>query len=326
MNRVFVTGSVPTEGVCCLHEADDIAVAFNPTDARLSADEIVEGSRDCHGLLSMLYDPLDRTTIERLTVGVIANFAVGYDNIDVDAATSRGIAVVNTPGVLTEATADLTWALLLGAARRLAEGHALVRMGAFDGWHPALLLGSAVHGQTLGILGMGRIGEAVARRARGFGMSVLYHSRRPRPEVDGALGATWSDLGELLERSDFVSIHMPLTDGTRGLLGRDELGRMKATAYLVNTARGEIVDEDALLEALHGGWIRGAALDVFDHEMEGIDPRWFDAPNVLLAPHLGSATVQTRTAMARLAAEGLLAVLRGEAPANLVNPEVLAGS
>ncbi|MEE2780022.1 MAG: D-glycerate dehydrogenase [Myxococcota bacterium] len=324
MRRVFISGPVPAAGVQCLDDDTQIEVTRNTTDQRMTSDAIVEASRGCDGLLSMLYDPLGAETIERLSVKVIANFAVGYDNIDVDAATARGIAVVNTPGVLTEATADMAWALLLGSARRLGEGHDLVRSGAFHGWHPDMLLGGAVHGQTLGILGMGRIGAAVARRARGFGMTILYHNRAPRPDLDQELGTRWVTMEELAERSDFLSVHMPLTPGTRGLIGADLLRRMKSTAYLVNTARGEVVDEDALLQALREGWIAGAGLDVFAHEMDGIDPRWFDAPNVLLAPHLGSATVQTRTAMARLAAEGLAAVLRGDRPKNLVNPNALA--
>lgn len=323
MKRVFITGPVPREGIACLDEDQEISVQRNTTEERMSGQEIIRASQGCDGLLSMLYDPLDAQILEALTVRVIANFAVGYDNIDIDAATSRGIAVVNTPGVLTEATADMTWALLLGAARRTAEGHELVRSGAFAGWHPEMLLGGAVHGQTLGILGMGRIGAAVARRARGFRMKILYHCRQPRPELETDLGAQWVEMDALLERSDYVSVHLPLTPETRGFVGAEALRRMKPTAYLVNTARGEVVDEDALLEALHQGWIAGAGLDVFHHEMDGIDPRWSTAPNVLLAPHLGSATVQTRTAMARLAADGLLSVLRGERPPNLVNPQVL---
>jgi glyoxylate reductase len=245
--------------------------------------------------------------------------AVGFNNIDVATATRLGILITNTPGVLTEATADLTWALLLGVARRVAEGDHEMRAGRFSGWGPLYMLGGDVTGQTLGLIGPGRIATAVARRASGFAMRLLYHGRHASPDLD-ALGGRFVPLDRLLAESDFVSLHVPLSTETRHLIDANALARMKPTAYLINTARGPVVDEAALVEALRAGRIAGAGLDVYEDEplmAQGLA----DSPNTVLLPHLGSATHQTRAAMSRIAAENLVAVLRGARPPNLVNAE-----
>jgi glyoxylate reductase len=253
---------------------------------------------------------------------VVANVAVGYDNIDVRAATQRGIVVTNTPGAVTEATADLTWGLLLSIARRIAEGDRFIRAGKWHEWQFMFLLGCDVYDRTLGVIGMGRIGQAVARRAQGFGMRVLYHNRqRLAAGVEKALGATWVELPTLLQQADFVSVHVPLTAETVRLIGAAELRLMQPTAYLINTARGAVIDEAGLVRALTEGWIAGAALDVFEREPE-VPQALLALENVVLVPHIGSASVATRTRMAVMAAENLLALLRGDRPPNMVNPEV----
>ena len=250
------------------------------------------------------------------------NSAVGYDNIDVPAATARGIVVTNTPDVLTEATADLAWALLMAAARRLGEGDRLVRAGHWEGWSPTQLLGQAVWGRTIGIVGMGKIGTAVARRARGFGMSVIYHNRSARPQAEAELGARLVDLPTLWSEADFVSLHAPLTDDTRHLVDADASTQMRSTAVLVNTARGALIDEAALVEAVRGGVIAAAGLDVFERE-PSVDPGLAPLDNVVLAPHIGSATIDARSAMVRCCSENIVAVLNGAPPLTPLNPEVL---
>lgn len=317
--KVFVTRRIPDAGLELLRQAN-VELTVSGADRVLTKPELIEQARGCAGLLCLLTDRVDCEVIDAVMPRAIANYAVGVDNIDVGYANSLGIPVSNTPGVLTEATADMAWALLLAAARRVAEGDRFVRQGRFDGWSPTLLLGPGVHGKTLGILGMGRIGRAVARRARGFEMRVLYH-QRTRADIEGA---SWASLDDLLSKSDFVSVHCPLTAATRGLLGPNELARMKTGAVLVNTARGEIVDQDALIAALQHGPVGAAGLDVYPDEAEkGIDAGWYGIDNVVLAPHLGSATVEARDAMARMAASDLLRALRGERPLNLVSPDRL---
>ena len=254
---------------------------------------------------------------------MIANMGVGYNHIDIAAATRRGIPVSNTPGVLTDATADLAFTLILAVARRVVEGDRRVREGKFKLWAPFLFLGREVSGKTLGIVGFGRIGRAVARRAAGFGMRVLYHNRsRLTPAEERESPAEYADLNTLLAQADFVSLHVPLSGETRHLIGAAELSRMKPTAYLINTARGPVVDEVALLATLQRGMIAGAGLDVYENE-PALTPGLADLPNVVLLPHVGSATLETRTAMAAMAARNLIAGLDGQRPPNLVNPEVL---
>jgi glyoxylate reductase len=252
---------------------------------------------------------------------VVANMAVGYDNVDVPAATARGILVTNTPGVLTETTADMAWALLLAAARRVAEGDRLTRTGGWKAWHPSFLLGRDVHGATLGIVGLGQIGLAVARRARGFDMRLLYHSRTRRPEAESELGLGFVELEQLLKESDFVSLHVFLSPQTRHLIGERELALMKPTAVLVNTTRGPVVDQRALYRALKEGRIAAAGLDVAEEEPVPLDDPLLTLDNVTITPHVGSASVATRGKMAAMAVENVLAALRGEQPPNCVNPQ-----
>jgi glyoxylate reductase len=319
--RVFITQPIPDPGPALVSGCAD-RLEQNRDDRVLSADELRARVAGCDGVLCLLTDRVDASVLDAAAgCRVFANMAVGYNNVDVAAATERGIMVANTPGVLTEATADLTWTLILGVARRVAEGDVEMRAGRFPGWGPLYMLGGDVTGRTLGLIGPGRIAAAVAERARGFRMTILYAGRRPSPELD-ALGGRMTALDDLLARSDFVSLHTPLTDETRHLIDARALGLMKPSAYLINTARGPVVDEKALVEALRTGRIAGAGLDVYEDEprmAEGLA----DCPNTVLLPHLGSATVATRAAMARIAAENLCAALRGERPANLVNPEVL---
>jgi glyoxylate reductase len=253
---------------------------------------------------------------------VIANYAVGYDNIDVEYATRKNIAILNTPGVLTDATADLAFSLLLASARKIGESERYVRKGNFRSWGPELMLGKDVWGATLGVIGAGQIGEAVLRRGKGFEMELLYHSRSPKPRIEKELDASYVPLEELLRRSDFISLNCPLTPETRHLIGKEELLSMKEDAILINTSRGPVIDENALVEALRNGWIGGAGLDVYEWEPK-VHPDLLEMENVVLAPHIGSATHTTRNKMASMASEGILKLLSGSRPENIVNPEVL---
>jgi glyoxylate reductase len=320
--RVFITQPIPEPGPALVAACAD-AVEQNKEDRILSIDELRAKVAGCDGVLCLLTDRIDASVLDAAKgCRVFANMAVGYNNVDVRAATERGIMVTNTPGVLTEATADLTWTLILSIARRVVEGDHEMRNGRFPGWGPLYMLGGDITGRTLGLIGPGRIATAVAERARGFQMAILYAGRRANPELD-ALGARWTPLDELLAASDFVSLHTPLTPETRHLIDARALGLMKPTAYLINTARGPVVDEAALVDALRSGRIAGAGLDVYEDEPK-MAPGLAECPNTVLLPHVGSATFATRSAMARIAAENLRAALRGEPPANLVNPEVLS--
>jgi glyoxylate reductase len=275
-------------------------------------------TKEIVGIAPLLTTPVDAALLDRLpNLRIVAVYAVGVDNVDLEAARHRAVVVTHTPDVLTEATADLTWALILSVARRIREGERLARSGEWAGWHPRQLLGKELHGGTLGILGLGRIGTAVARRSTGFGMDVVYTSRSARPEVEARLGARRLPFEKLLERADVVSIHLPLTADTRHMIDAAALARMKPDAILVNTARGPIVDEAALVEALDAGRLFGAGLDVFEEEPQ-IHPGLVDSDRVVLLPHVGSATVETRDAMARIVAENLAAALEGRAPSTAV--------
>lgn len=270
------------------------------------------------GLGVQLQTPIEASRLDRLpALRIVADCAVGYDNVDVGAATARGVAVTHTPDVLTEATADLTWALILAVARRLREGDALARSGEWEGWSPTQLLGLELAGATLAILGMGRIGEAVARRARAFGMEIVYWSRSARPEIERELGARRAGLDEALGAADVVSIHLPLTEETTRLIDAERLARFKPGAILVNAARGPIVDEDALADALESGRLAGVGLDVHEREPE-IHPGLSASERSVLLPHLGSATVATRERMAETVARNLVAAVRGEEPPDRV--------
>lgn len=299
-------------------------VRVHESEAKPTADGIAATAAGCAGIVPLVRDVIDAALLDRLpALRAIANYGVGYDNIDIDAATTRGILVTNTPDVLTDATADLTFALLLAAARRLGEGEAMVRAGEFHGWSPTMLVGADIAGTTLGLVGFGRIAAAMGRRARGFGMQLLHTARHDHADAD-ALGSRRVDLDELLASSDFVSIHVPLTAETRHLIDAQALGKMKPTAYLLNTARGPIVDEAALAQALTTGVIAGAGLDVYEREPE-VHAGLLELKNVVLLPHLGSASVGAREGMSRLAAMNMIAALSGDRPPNLVNPEALRG-
>jgi glyoxylate reductase len=307
--RVFVTRRLPGDAVERLGEHD---VEVWPESMPPGRDVLLARAPKLHGLLALLTDPVDAELIGAApSLRAISSYAVGVDNVEVAAATERGIPVGNTPGVLTDSTADLALALMLGIGRRIAEGDAYVRRGDWRTWDPGLLLGRDLHGAIVGVVGFGRIGRAVARRVEGFGCEVLYTSRR------GGVG-----LDELLERSDFVTLHAPLTPETRGLIDAAALRRMKPTAYLINTARGPMVDTNALAAALHAGEIAGAALDVTDPEPLPGDHPLLDAPGLLVVPHIASATHATRERMADMAVDNLLAGLAGERMPNCVNPEV----
>lgn len=318
--RAYITQPIPEPGPTLVREAVDL-LHQNDEDRVLAPAELKEAVAGCDAVLCLLTDTIDAKVLEAAKgCRIFANMAVGYNNVDVAAASRLGILVTNTPGVLTEATADLTWALILGIARRVAEGDTEMRAGRFPGWGPLYMLGGDVTGKTLGLIGPGRIATAVARRALGFAMPLLYHGRRPSPELD-ALGARQVPLEELLAESDFVSLHVPLSAETRHMIDAKALGLMKSSAYLINTARGPVVDEAALVTALKSDRIAGAGLDVYEDEprmAEGLA----DCRNALLLPHLGSATHATRAAMSRIAGENLVAALEGRRPPNLVNPEV----
>ncbi len=323
--RVFVTRRIPDIGLRMISEYCEIDVWESETPP--SKTQIIDRARSCEGLVTLLSDPIDREVIEQLNkLRVIAQYAVGVDNIDVEAATSRGIIVTNTPGVLTETTADLTWALIMAASRRIVEADRYVRAGNWRvAWGPESFLGIDVHGATLGIIGMGRIGTAVARRASGFGMRVIYFSRRGPTLMEDLqhLKATHVDLDTLLRESDIVTIHLPLTSQTRGMIGERELRLMKPRAVLVNTSRGAVVDENALIRVLEEGHLHAAALDVFTSEPISMDNKLLTMPNVILTPHIGSASYRTRTVMAQMCASNLIAALKGERPINIVNPTVI---
>ena len=298
-----------------------------PERGDFSRAQLLAAVADADALISLLSVAVDRELLTRAPrLRVVANFAVGYDNVDIEAASERGIAVTNTPDVLTEATADFTFALLLAAARHIVRGDAWMRTGTWSGWGPGQLLGADVHGRTLGIVGLGRIGAAVARRARGFSMDIVYTSRRPRADADTLqteLSARRVEFEELLARADFVSLHCPLTPATRHLIDQSALAAMRSHAVLVNTARGGCVDEPALVSALQRGSIAGAALDVFAAE-PAVAPGLLASDRVVLAPHAGSATYTARRRMAEICATAVRSVFDERRPPTVINPEVYA--
>jgi len=321
--RVFVARRIPDDGLDPVLAATDADVW--PDEIEPSRDELLRRVAGCDGILTLLTDRVDAELLDAAgpQLKVVSNYAVGFDNVDIPECTRRGIPVGNTPGVLTETTADLAWALMMAAARRIVEGADYVRAGRWRTWGPLLLLGPDVHGATLGIVGFGRIGQAMARRAHGFGMRVLYHDvARSDAALEQALGAAFVPIDELLAESDFVSLHVNLTPETRGLIGRDALARMKPTAIVVNTSRGPVVDSMALHDALRDGVIGAAALDVTDPEPLPADHPLVGLQNCLVVPHIASASRATRGQMARMAAANLLAGLRGERLPTPVNPEV----
>ncbi|MCS6852927.1 MAG: D-glycerate dehydrogenase [Gemmataceae bacterium] len=320
--KVFVTRVIPEAGLALIREACEADVwsgELPPPEAVLRAKVA-----DCDGLVSLLTDRIDAALLDAAPrLKVVSNFAVGFNNIDVAAATARGICVGNTPGVLTDATADMAFCLLIAAARRVVEGHLHVQAGRWKTWEPLGHLGQDLVGRTLGIVGMGRIGLAMARRCRGgWGMRVLYHDRIRNEQAERELEAQLVDLDTLLREADFVSLHADLNEQTRGIINAAALRKMKPTAILINTARGPLVDQKALTEALQTGIIFAAGLDVTDPEPPDPDDPLLRLPNVVIAPHIASATVRTRNAMAEICARNLLAGLRGEPLPAWVNPEV----
>lgn len=315
-DKVLVTREIPEAGLRPLEDFGVIVLSEAPPGRA----KLLEAAGGVSGVLATVTEKIDAGFMDACGDGlkVVANMAVGYDNVDVDAANERGVVVTNTPGVLDETTADVAFMLLLAAARRLGESERVLRAGKWEWWGPKLFVGPDVWGKKLGIVGMGRIGQAVARRARGFDMEILYSNRSRKQKAENELGVRYVELGELLETADFVSIHTPLTDETRHLIGPSELQKMKKEAVLVNTSRGPVVDEAALAKALAEGQIFAAGLDVYEEEPK-VHPKLLELENVVLAPHIGSGSIETRNKMAVLAAENLVAVLRGEEPKTPVN-------
>ena len=321
--KIFVTRKIPEPGLELLRKEFDVEV--NPYDRVLSKEEIIKGLQGKDGLLCLLTDPIDENVINsEPKLKMIANYAVGYDNVDIGAATERGIPVSNTPGVLTDTTAEMTWALLFSVARHIVESDKFTRSGRFKGWVPMLMLGQDVSNKTLGIIGAGRIGTAFALKSRGFNMNVLYADNRLNETLENELGAKKVDLPFLLKESDFISLHVSLNTSTYHMISEKELKRMKKNAVLINTSRGAVIDEQALVKALKEKWIFGAGLDVYEHEPE-ISDELKKLDNIILQPHSASATIETRTNMAIMAAENMIAGLKGEIPPNCVNTEVFKG-
>ncbi len=326
--HVFVTRRIPEPGLAHLREAGvRLTVGQQDEEKAVSREMLLAGVGQCDVLLPLLTESIDREVLAHDNLLGVANMAVGFNNIDVAVATELGVPVANTPGVLTDTTADLTWALLLAMARRVPEAHNYMAAGRYKIWGPNLFLGADVspggsgRRKVLGVVGYGRIGAAVARRALGFDMEVLAYDPHARAAVDASEHARWAELSELLAASDYLSLHPSLTEQTRHLIGEPELRTMRPEAYLINTSRGPVVDEQALVRALREGWIAGAALDVYENEPE-MSPGLADLPNVVLLPHIASASRDTRGRMAAMAATNALAHLRRERAPNVVNPEV----
>ncbi|HAA54716.1 MAG TPA: D-glycerate dehydrogenase [Myxococcales bacterium] len=320
MAKIFVTGPLPGLTPASFEEHD-----LYIHEGELSTEALYAQLADVDVLICQLSTPIDKHLFKAAPqLKIIANYAVGYNNVDVDWATMKDVAVLNTPDVLTDSTADLTMGLLLAAARRMGEGERMIRANRWEGWPPTQLLGTHVTGKQLGIIGFGRIGEAVARRAKAFSMPIAYHNTKRIPiGLAQEVGAFYMPLEELLRTSDFISLHCPLTPATQHLIGERELSWMKPEAFLINTSRGPVVDEHALVKALTEGTIKGAALDVFEHEPT-IQEALKSMENVFLTPHLGSATEETRHAMTSILIKGIKDTLKFRHPTNIVNPEVLS--
>ncbi len=318
--KIFVTRKIPEQGLNLLKKLHQLEL--NPYDRILKKDEIIEGVKGKDGLLCLLTDTIDKDVIlSEPKLKMISNYAVGFDNIDVKTATELKIPVSNTPDVLTEATAEMAWAILFSVARRLIEGDKLTRSGKFIGWDPMLMLGQDVSKKTLGIIGTGRIGTAFALKSKGFDMNVIYSSKRNNDILENSLGAKRVEISNLLKKSDFISLHVSLNKSTHHLIGEKELKMMKNSAILINTSRGAVVDEKALIKSLKENWIFGAGLDVYEHEPE-INDELRSLQNVVLQPHSASATFEARKNMAIIAAKNMIAGLEGKIPPNCVNIEI----
>lgn len=319
--KVFVTRQIPGSAFSKLKEAGEVVVY--PHDRPITLEDLIEGVKEADALLSLLTDHIDAKVLDNAPkLKVISNYAVGFDNVDVKAATDRGILVTNTQSLeISESVAEFTWTLILALSRRIVEGDEFGRKGAYRGWEPDSFLGRDVYGKRLGIIGLGKIGTMVARRAQGFNMNVIYNKRERDEKTEKELSIQFAEIDHLLAQSDFVTLHVPLTIETRHMIAEAQLSKMKPTAYLVNTARGGIIDEHALVSALKRGVIAGAALDVHENEPE-MNPEMLLMENMILTPHIASATVEVREKMTEQAVDSILKVLSGQKPDNLVNPEV----
>lgn len=321
--KVYVTRRIPDVGIRLLEKFCDVNYRDEvPPPPR---EELLDAVKDVDAIYCTLNEKIDKEVMDRAEkLKVVGTMSVGVDHIDVEYATSRGIYVIHTPGVLTETVADHAWALLLATARRIVEADKMIRDGEWRiPWAPTMMLGYDLYGKTLGVIGVGRIGSAVARRAKGFNMKVLYYDIVRREDLERELGIKYVELDELLRESDFITLHVPLTPETKGLIKERELKLMKRTAILVNTSRGAVIDQRALTKALREGWIAGAGLDVFEKEPIPVDDPLLKLDNVILTPHIGSASHDTRNKMAEYVAEGIIKVLKGEKPDNLFNPDVV---
>jgi glyoxylate reductase len=321
--RVYVTRQLFDEAIKILKDAAKVGV-YEGVDDAISRELLLENVRGADGLLSLLTERIDEEVMDAgENLKVISNYAVGFNNIDVEAATERGIYVTNTPGILTDTTADYAFALLMALARRIPEADRNIRARKWiHAWGPRMFVGSDVHGKTLGIIGLGRIGRALVKRAQGFDMNVIYYDMMRDKVQEEKLSVRYAPMESVLEQADYVSIHVPLTDSTHHMISDEELTMMKERAYLINTSRGPIVDEDALYRALRDGIIAGAALDVFEEEPISHSSPLLGLDNIIMSPHIASASVETRIKMATTAAENLVSVLKGVEPPNLVNPGV----
>ena len=321
--KVYVTRQLFPEAMEILEAVADVEV-FDGIDNAIPRSMLLEKVKGVDGLLSLLTEKIDGELMDAgENLKVVSNYAVGFNNIDIEAATERGIYVTNTPGILTDTTADAAFALLMAISRRIPEADRHIRAkGWIHAWGPRMYIGSDVHGKTLGILGMGRIGSAIAKRAKGFDMKVIYHDIYRREDLEEELGIIYKPKDEVIRSADILTLHVPLTPETHHMIGAEELASMKETAFLVNTSRGPVVDEKALAEALRDGDIAGAGLDVFETEPVSHDSPLLGLDNIVLTPHLASGSIETRTKMATTAATNLVSVLQGRVPPNLVNPGV----
>lgn len=320
--KVYVTRLLPPEAMDALYNNPDLEVEVNPDDRPLTRQELLEKVRGRDAVITQLVDKIDAEVMDAAKgVKIFANYAVGYDNIDVAAATERGILVSNTPDVLTDTTADLAWALLFAAARRIVPADKFTREGKYKGWAPMLFLGQDITGKTLGIIGSGRIGTAFAKKSKSFDMTVLYNDVKPNPKFEAEVGGKFVDKETLLKESDFISLHVPLLPSTKHLMSEKEFKMMKNTAVLINTSRGPVIDEQALVKALKEGEIWAAGLDVYENEPE-LAPGLAELDNAVLLPHIASASIETRTKMGLMDVDNVVAALNGQLPPNCVNPDV----
>ncbi len=318
--KIFVTRKIPEKGLELLRRHHEMEI--NPYDRVLTKKEIINGLQGKEGLLCLLTDTIDKEVIEsEPKLKMIANYAVGYNNIDIKTASKHKIPVSNTPGVLTDTTAEMAWALLFSASRRIVEADKFTRAEKFKGWAPMLMLGQDITNKTLGVIGAGRIGTAFAMKSKGFDMNVLYTDKKTNKELEKKLGAKKVELNKLLKESDFVSLHVPYIDSTHHLIGEEQIKLMKKSSVLINTSRGPVLDEQALVKALRKKWIFAAGLDVYENEPE-IEPELYEFDNVILQPHSASASIQTRTKMASIAAKNMIAGLNKKIPPNCVNKDI----